>query len=44
MSVIKMSDKAGTLYVVMFEDVYTIAAQAMVLAIVERNFILRVFD
>lgn len=44
MSVNKMSEKAGTLYVEMVEDVYTITAQAMVLAIAERNFILRVSD
>lgn len=40
MSVIKMSEKARTLYIEMVEDFYTIAAQATVLAMVERNFML----
>ena len=46
MSVIEMSEKARMWYVEVVEDVYTSAAQAMVLAMVERNFILRlrVFD
>ncbi len=46
MSVIEMSEKGRMWYVEVVEDVYTSAAQAMVLAMVEKNFILRlrVFD
>ncbi len=46
MSVIEMSEKGRMWYVGVVEDVYTSAAQAIVLAIVDRNFILklRVFD